>query len=124
MRGFVGTGNCSGCATHATRDHSRNASPPPPPLVPLYPPPPVSTPSSPRCTLHPQSGSQTLPVSLIVGLCIAGGVAVLLIPVGIYAWLSTRRLRLMRKQFSNDNVAEKCAEAIARFDLDEVCQPC
>lgn len=37
-----------------------------------------------------------------------------------YAWKATARLRALRRQFSNDNVAQECAEAIARLDLDAV----
>eukprot|EP00667_Euglena_gracilis_P013439 EG_transcript_13854 len=39
---------------------------------------------------------------------------------GWWLWRVTENNRMMRKKFSNDNVAESCAEAIARFDLASV----
>eukprot|EP00667_Euglena_gracilis_P002375 EG_transcript_2375 len=37
-----------------------------------------------------------------------------------YAWKATADLRKLRKQFSNNNVAQECAEAIACFNLESV----
>jgi len=41
----------------------------------------------------------------------------------LVCWRTTAQLRAMRKQFSNDNVATECADAIARFDLEAVACP-
>eukprot|EP00667_Euglena_gracilis_P002265 EG_transcript_2264 len=53
-----------------------------------------------------------IPIALVVVLGLAA--------CGWWVWRITEHNRMMRKKFSNDNVAESCAEAIARFDLDSV----
>eukprot|EP00668_Euglena_longa_P025550 GGOE01031920.1.p1 GENE.GGOE01031920.1~~GGOE01031920.1.p1 ORF type:complete len:1165 (-),score=386.04 GGOE01031920.1:686-3925(-) len=58
------------------------------------------------------------PILVIIVMCAVGGALLLLIPA--WVWHSTRRMRALRKQFSNDNVAQECAAAIARFDLESV----
>eukprot|EP00668_Euglena_longa_P001795 GGOE01002110.1.p1 GENE.GGOE01002110.1~~GGOE01002110.1.p1 ORF type:complete len:1020 (-),score=318.40 GGOE01002110.1:1393-4317(-) len=63
------------------------------------------------------SGS-SFPFYIIIIMCAAGGLLFLIIPALV--WHSTRRMRALRKQFSNDNVAQECAAAIARFDLESV----
>eukprot|EP00668_Euglena_longa_P028616 GGOE01035901.1.p1 GENE.GGOE01035901.1~~GGOE01035901.1.p1 ORF type:complete len:1183 (-),score=452.26 GGOE01035901.1:856-4380(-) len=73
---------------------------------------------TPKAPLPKQSDEGPL-VFIIVGA--AGGVLVLLGTVGgWWYWRSTEEMRAMRKQFSNDNVAQECAAAIARFDLEAV----
>eukprot|EP00667_Euglena_gracilis_P013588 EG_transcript_14026 len=57
-------------------------------------------------------------VLVVILVCATGGVALVL--VGVVHWRSTRQMRRLRQQFSNDNVAQECAAAIARFDLDAV----
>ena len=49
--------------------------------------------------------------------CVA---SVVFVVFGALWWRSTREMRAMRKQFSNDNVAQECAAAIACFDLESV----
>ena len=70
-------------------------------------------------TCRARAQASALPVGLIVAMCVAL-LVVLGVPFAVYAWYSTRQMRRMRRQFSNDNVAERCAEAIARFDLEAV----
>eukprot|EP00667_Euglena_gracilis_P000867 EG_transcript_869 len=70
------------------------------------------------CSPRSTNSSSGIPSGVIVAMCAAGGV-VLLIVAGV-VWHSTRRMRALRKQFSNDNVAQECAAAIARLDLDSV----
>eukprot|EP00668_Euglena_longa_P025551 GGOE01031921.1.p1 GENE.GGOE01031921.1~~GGOE01031921.1.p1 ORF type:complete len:1175 (-),score=343.57 GGOE01031921.1:655-3936(-) len=64
------------------------------------------------------ASSSGFPFFIIIVMCAVGGVFLLLIPALV--WHSTRRMRALRKQFSNDNVAQECAAAIARFDLESV----
>eukprot|EP00667_Euglena_gracilis_P000869 EG_transcript_867 len=64
------------------------------------------------------AGDGGFPFFIIIIMCVVGGVFLLVIPALV--WHSTRRMRALRKQFSNDNVAQECAAAIARFDLDSV----
>ena len=109
-----------------------------PPFSICHPPFPQCAPQVPRCLPTPApffpcygaslvgvsavslDGGTCNPVfSWIVGL-VCAGLGVLVIGCAIYAWFATRRMWQMRKNFSNDSVAERCAEAIARFDLEEV----
>eukprot|EP00667_Euglena_gracilis_P000509 EG_transcript_509 len=53
-----------------------------------------------------------IPIAVVLLLGAAG--------CGWWLWRVTEYNRMLRKKFSNDNVAESCAEAIARFDLDAV----
>eukprot|EP00667_Euglena_gracilis_P001076 EG_transcript_1076 len=73
-----------------------------------------------RITCNPkaQPGNDTL-VFIIIGVAV-GVLALLGVVGGWWCWRSTKQMRAMRKQFSNDNVAQECAAAIARFDLDSV----
>eukprot|EP00667_Euglena_gracilis_P000942 EG_transcript_942 len=70
------------------------------------------------CAPRATASSSGFPLVIIIGMCVAGGVVFLIIPAVV--WHSTRRMRALHKQFSNDNVAQECAAAIARFDLDAV----
>eukprot|EP00667_Euglena_gracilis_P003646 EG_transcript_3656 len=70
------------------------------------------------CTPKPAATGNSWLVLVIAVVCGAGGA--LLVLGGIAFWHSTRQLRRLRQQFSNDNVAQECAAAIARFDLDAV----
>eukprot|EP00667_Euglena_gracilis_P009164 EG_transcript_9297 len=51
---------------------------------------------------------------------VGGGIGLLLLLVGGWGWWQFRRMRAMKKQFSNDHVAVECAAAIARLDLQAV----
>eukprot|EP00667_Euglena_gracilis_P001143 EG_transcript_1143 len=59
---------------------------------------------------------------LLVGIIVPVVVVLLLLFAGCgwFVWRVTASNRALRKQFSDDHVAEKCAEAIARFDLGSV----
>ena len=71
-----------------------------------------------RVVLAPKPVQQ---VSMLPIILISLGVLLLIIVVGAgMAWHFTRKMRAMAKQFSNNNIAEQCAEAVARFDLDSV----
>eukprot|EP00667_Euglena_gracilis_P001128 EG_transcript_1128 len=61
-------------------------------------------------------------VPLLLGIIIPIGAVVLVggTLCGWWLWRVSADYRMMRKKFSNDNVAESCAEAIARFDLQAV----
>eukprot|EP00668_Euglena_longa_P011104 GGOE01013477.1.p1 GENE.GGOE01013477.1~~GGOE01013477.1.p1 ORF type:complete len:1165 (+),score=295.59 GGOE01013477.1:79-3495(+) len=69
------------------------------------------------CTAATTSSANLLPI--IVGACV-GGLFAIAVPAGWLFWKSTKDLRVLRKQFSDANVAQECAEAIACFDLDAV----
>eukprot|EP00668_Euglena_longa_P028620 GGOE01035905.1.p1 GENE.GGOE01035905.1~~GGOE01035905.1.p1 ORF type:complete len:1160 (-),score=464.19 GGOE01035905.1:1068-4334(-) len=63
--------------------------------------------------------SDGLLVPIVIGAA-AGVLTLLGVVGGWWYWRSTKQMRAMRKQFSNDNVAQECAAAIARFDLEAV----
>jgi class 3 adenylate cyclase len=71
-----------------------------------------------RVVLAPKPMQQ---VSMLPVIFISLGVLLLVLVVAVgVAWYFTRRMRVLAKQFSNNNIAEQCAEAVARFDLDSV----
>eukprot|EP00668_Euglena_longa_P047293 GGOE01063140.1.p1 GENE.GGOE01063140.1~~GGOE01063140.1.p1 ORF type:complete len:509 (+),score=129.92 GGOE01063140.1:600-2126(+) len=51
---------------------------------------------------------------------VGAGVGVLLMLGAAWTWWASSKMRRLRKQFSNDNVAVECAAAIARLDLQAV----
>eukprot|EP00667_Euglena_gracilis_P003998 EG_transcript_4012 len=73
-----------------------------------------------------QDGCSPIPMAtaVLVGVVVAAvvGTAFLLaVALGVWrAWKATADLRKLRKQFSNNNVAQECAEAIACFNLESV----
>eukprot|EP00667_Euglena_gracilis_P000374 EG_transcript_374 len=74
------------------------------------------------CRVKPVPATPTDLLPLLVGIIIPI-VIVLLVGgggFGWWLWRVTEYNRMLRKKFSNDNVAESCAEAIARFDLQAV----
>eukprot|EP00668_Euglena_longa_P010099 GGOE01012231.1.p1 GENE.GGOE01012231.1~~GGOE01012231.1.p1 ORF type:complete len:935 (-),score=235.85 GGOE01012231.1:381-2843(-) len=71
-----------------------------------------------RCVPIPMATSVL--VGIIVG-ALVGGVCLVGSAYGVwYAWRATADLRKLRQQFSNNNVAQECAEAIACFNLESV----
>eukprot|EP00667_Euglena_gracilis_P000343 EG_transcript_343 len=66
------------------------------------------------------SPTDLVPLLLAVIIPIAMVVLLGISLCGWWLWRVTENNRLLRKKFSNDNVAESCAEAIARFDLQAV----
>eukprot|EP00667_Euglena_gracilis_P001340 EG_transcript_1340 len=56
---------------------------------------------------------------IILGACV-GGLLFIGLPVGWYVRRSNKEMRALRKQFSDVQVAQECAEAIACFNLDAV----
>eukprot|EP00667_Euglena_gracilis_P001645 EG_transcript_1645 len=74
------------------------------------------------CQVRPVPEVPTDMVPLLLGIIIPIAVVVLLGlgACGWWLWRVTEYNRMLRKKFSNDNVAESCAEAIARFDLQAV----
>eukprot|EP00667_Euglena_gracilis_P000300 EG_transcript_300 len=74
------------------------------------------------CAVRPVPTVPTNIVPLLLAIIIPIAVVVL-VGCGLcgwWLWKITEYNRMMRKKFSNDNVAESCAEAIARFDLQAV----
>eukprot|EP00667_Euglena_gracilis_P002109 EG_transcript_2108 len=71
------------------------------------------------CEVRPVPTTPTDLVPLLLGIIIPIALVVLAgcAACGWWLWRVTENNRMMRKKFSNDNVAESCAEAIARFDL-------
>eukprot|EP00667_Euglena_gracilis_P010386 EG_transcript_10582 len=73
-----------------------------------------------------QDGCIPIPMATaeIVGIIIGSVLGVVLLVVCAYAgwrtWRATADLRQLRRQFSNNNVAQECAEAIACFNLESV----
>eukprot|EP00667_Euglena_gracilis_P000840 EG_transcript_840 len=65
----------------------------------------------------PTTPTDLLPLLLAIIIPIAVVVLLGLAACGWWLWRVTEYNRMLRKKFSNDNVAESCAEAIARFDL-------
>eukprot|EP00668_Euglena_longa_P010095 GGOE01012227.1.p1 GENE.GGOE01012227.1~~GGOE01012227.1.p1 ORF type:complete len:926 (-),score=254.05 GGOE01012227.1:270-2705(-) len=71
-----------------------------------------------RCVPIPMATSVL--VGIIVG-ALVGGVCLVGSAYGVwYAWRATADLRKLRQQFSNNNVAQECAEAIACFNLESM----
>jgi phosphate transport system substrate-binding protein len=70
-------------------------------------------------TCQPAAGSSRVTIAIVAGVV---GVVVLAIlaGVGFFMRKAAADIRALRKQFSDDNVAQECAAAIARFDLDAV----
>eukprot|EP00668_Euglena_longa_P028157 GGOE01035308.1.p1 GENE.GGOE01035308.1~~GGOE01035308.1.p1 ORF type:complete len:666 (-),score=215.29 GGOE01035308.1:927-2924(-) len=71
------------------------------------------------CQVRPVPATTTNIVPLLLAVIIPIAVVVL-VGVALCGWWLWRVMesnRALRKKFSNDNVAESCAEAIARFDL-------
>eukprot|EP00667_Euglena_gracilis_P004671 EG_transcript_4701 len=58
------------------------------------------------CVPKVTTSDSSFPFFIIIIMCVAGGVLFLIIPALL--WHSTRRMRALRKQFSNDNVAQEC----------------
>eukprot|EP00668_Euglena_longa_P032781 GGOE01042228.1.p1 GENE.GGOE01042228.1~~GGOE01042228.1.p1 ORF type:complete len:1153 (-),score=360.81 GGOE01042228.1:585-3740(-) len=74
------------------------------------------------CGVRPTPSTPTDITTLLLAIIIPVA-AVVLIGIalcGWWMWHVTANNRALRKKFSNDNVAESCAEAIAHFDLDTV----
>eukprot|EP00667_Euglena_gracilis_P001274 EG_transcript_1274 len=73
------------------------------------------------CQVRPTApmATSTSLVPLLLGIIIPVALVLLVGSGGCgwWLWRITEYHRMMRKKFSNDNVAESCAEAIARFDL-------
>eukprot|EP00667_Euglena_gracilis_P000749 EG_transcript_749 len=71
------------------------------------------------CQTPPTPMTPTDLLSLLLGVIVPIAVVVSLglAACAWWVWRITEHNRVMRKKFSNDNVAESCAEAIARFDL-------
>eukprot|EP00667_Euglena_gracilis_P000991 EG_transcript_990 len=73
-----------------------------------------------------QDGCSTIPMAtaVLVGLVVGSVVGAVVIAAAGYggwrAWKASADLRRLRKQFSNNNVAQECAEAIACFNLESV----
>eukprot|EP00667_Euglena_gracilis_P002293 EG_transcript_2295 len=73
-----------------------------------------------------QDGCSPVPMStaVLIGIIVgaAGGSVCLLVSAyGVWqAWKATADLRKLRKQFSNNNVAQECADAIACLNLESV----
>eukprot|EP00667_Euglena_gracilis_P005613 EG_transcript_5653 len=85
----------------------------------------AANPGAARCNACPSGlsssdGTECGSASLTWLAGVGGGVAFILLLVGLWAWWASRKMRAMRKQFSNDNVAVECAAAIARLDLQAV----
>eukprot|EP00668_Euglena_longa_P028148 GGOE01035298.1.p1 GENE.GGOE01035298.1~~GGOE01035298.1.p1 ORF type:complete len:660 (-),score=215.18 GGOE01035298.1:990-2969(-) len=71
------------------------------------------------CQVRPVPATTTNIVPLLLAVIIPIAVVVLVVVAlcGWWLWRVMESNRVLRKKFSNDNVAESCAEAIARFDL-------
>eukprot|EP00668_Euglena_longa_P024774 GGOE01030937.1.p1 GENE.GGOE01030937.1~~GGOE01030937.1.p1 ORF type:complete len:808 (-),score=177.95 GGOE01030937.1:1234-3624(-) len=85
----------------------------------------AANPGSVICSVCPaglssSDGTQCNSASLLWLAGVGGGVAAVFIFIAIWTWQASRKLRQLRKQFSNDNVAVECAAAIARLDLQAV----
>eukprot|EP00667_Euglena_gracilis_P001696 EG_transcript_1697 len=70
--------------------------------------------------LSNSANTECVPAPLVWLAGVAGGVGAVFCLVGVWAWWATRKMRRLRKQFSNDRVAVECAAAIARLDLQAV----
>eukprot|EP00667_Euglena_gracilis_P001650 EG_transcript_1650 len=73
-----------------------------------------------------QDGCAAIPLSTgeVVGIAVGSAAGGLFLAILVYCgwrmWRATADLRKLRKQFSNNNVAQECAEAIACFNLESV----
>eukprot|EP00667_Euglena_gracilis_P003784 EG_transcript_3798 len=74
------------------------------------------------CRVRPTPPPAQDLTGLLAAVIVPVAVALLLLLAGCggCVWRVTASNRALRKQFSDDNVAERCAEAIARFDLASV----
>eukprot|EP00667_Euglena_gracilis_P002322 EG_transcript_2323 len=85
----------------------------------------AANPGAARCNGCPSGlsngdGTECASASLVWLAGLGGGVAFAFLLVGLWVWHASRKMRKLRKQFSNDNVAVECAAAIARLDLQAV----
>eukprot|EP00667_Euglena_gracilis_P006537 EG_transcript_6593 len=73
-----------------------------------------------------RDGCTAIPMAtgVLVGIIVGSVAGALFLVAAVYGggqvWKATADLRRLRKQFSNNNVAQECAEAIAVFNLESV----
>eukprot|EP00668_Euglena_longa_P024046 GGOE01030045.1.p1 GENE.GGOE01030045.1~~GGOE01030045.1.p1 ORF type:complete len:899 (-),score=205.65 GGOE01030045.1:245-2920(-) len=115
-----GSTNCSACpaGTYANQPGSAQCTPCPAGSI-------ATNPGSSICNRCPSGlsnsdGAECMEASLLWLAGLGGGIGALFLLIGSWGWWATRKMRKLRSQFSNDNVAVECAAAIACLDLQAV----
>eukprot|EP00668_Euglena_longa_P024048 GGOE01030047.1.p1 GENE.GGOE01030047.1~~GGOE01030047.1.p1 ORF type:complete len:897 (-),score=189.31 GGOE01030047.1:346-3015(-) len=115
-----GSANCTVCpaGTYANQPGSAQCTPCPAGSI-------AANPASAICNHCPSGlsnsdGTECAEASLLWLAGLGGGIGAVFLLVSLWGWWATRRMRKLRIQFSNDNVAVECAAAIASLDLQAV----